>query len=155
MTPDDDDRPGRLLAIDYGHRRMGLAMSDPTRTFAVGLETLAVTGKTDVLATLAALCQQYRVERVYVGLPRRLDGREGDSAQRVRAFVTQLQDILPAPVALLDERLTSVIAGQHLQAQGLSPSRHKALVDQAAACLMLQEVLDRENRPPAAEATSP
>jgi putative Holliday junction resolvase len=133
----------RILAIDLGARRIGLAVSDPTRTFAVGLETLIVTMKTDPVAELVTICQDYDVERIILGLPRKMDGTEGIQAEKVREFAEALTAATGLPLEFLDERLTSVLAQQTLRAQGIQPSRHKELVDQAAAKRILQDYLDR------------
>jgi putative holliday junction resolvase len=139
------EEPRRILAIDLGKKRVGLAVSDPTGIFAVGLETLILHRKLDLLAELETLCRQYSIEKIILGLPVNMNGTEGTKAQEIREFAQALAERLPSiPIMFLDERLTSVLAHQTLQAQGISPSRNRELVDQAAAKRILQDYLDRE-----------
>lgn len=152
LTPDsgntDDDHPKRLLAIDFGAKRIGLAVSDPTRIFAVGLETLFIRHNTDVIAELGLICQQYNVEKIILGLPKTLRGAEGPQADKVRVFADELAESLSLPIEFLDERLTSVLAQQTLREQGIQPFKNKDLVDQAAAKRILQDYLDSPPRLP-------
>lgn len=140
------ERSERILAIDYGQKRIGLAVSDPLGRFAVGLPTLERTRKTDLWTPLAALRDQYGIHTVVVGLPRNMDGSEGPMAHKVRAFGAMLSAQLGCEVTYLDERLTSALAEQTLRAQGIAPSRQKGLVDQAAAARILQDYLDSRCR---------
>lgn len=144
-----DEVRGRLLAVDLGQKRVGFAVSDPTGHFAVGLETLTVYHKTDVVGEVVARCKAYGVETVILGLPRNMNGSEGPQAEKVRAFgdalVAALGEAgLGCGLEFLDERLTSVLAHQTLREQGIAPSRHKGWVDQAAAKRILQDYMDRE-----------
>lgn len=138
----------RILAIDLGKKRIGLAISDPTRSFAVGLDTLVIHPKTDVLAELVAVCRKHAVETIIMGLPVNMNGTEGPQADYVRDFTNALEQALAdqeldCPIVFLDERLTSVLAQQTLRAQGYQPSRHKEWIDQASAKRILQDYLDR------------
>jgi putative holliday junction resolvase len=134
---------GRILAIDLGRKRVGLAVSDPLGHFAVGLETVTRTAKTDLVGEIGKVCQQYGVSQLVLGLPVNMDGSEGPKALESRQLAEALEARLKLPVALLDERLTSVIAQQTLKAQGISPSRHKGWVDETAAKILLQDYLAR------------
>ncbi|MGN6161806.1 MAG: Holliday junction resolvase RuvX, partial [Marmoricola sp.] len=97
------------------------------------------------LARLQHLIEEHAVVRVYVGLPRSLSGGEGPAAERVRAFAQQLADLIgPIPVHLQDERLTTVSAEAMLRERGKKGQKRRAVVDQAAAVLILQSALDRE-----------
>ncbi|MBK8189981.1 MAG: Holliday junction resolvase RuvX [Vampirovibrionales bacterium] len=147
----------RILAIDYGQRRIGLAISDPLGHFAVGLPTLERNARTDLWTPLAALRDQYGVSTIVLGLPRNMNGSEGPMAQKVRAFGEALQTHLGCEVVFFDERLTSTLAQQTLRAQGIAPSRQKGLVDQAAAARILQDYLDaraRQTSPESPDAVS-
>ncbi|MDX2084279.1 MAG: Holliday junction resolvase RuvX [Candidatus Melainabacteria bacterium] len=139
-----DVLPGRVLAIDYGLKRIGLALSDPAQLLARGLETLSVTAKTDVLDQLCQLARQHAVTAVVLGLPRHMDGREGDLAEVVYELGDLLAEMLEIPVAYMDERLTSVMAERTLREKGVQPSRQKHLVDQEAARQILQDYLDAQ-----------
>jgi putative holliday junction resolvase len=150
-------RMGRIVGLDVGERRIGVAISDATGTLArpVGvlavssLDASAVTIVADRLAALAA--EEDGVEGVVVGLPRRLDGSPNAMTARTEAFVTALRTRTGRPVALQDERLTSVEA-EHLLAVRQKDWRvRKARLDAAAAAVILQEYLDARQPVAAAE----
>ena len=138
--------PKRILGLDYGKKRIGVAVSDPLGNFAVGLETIPLSSKENAVEAIGKICAQYSIETAVLGLPRHMDGREGTEAEAVRAFGTQLAEALGLTVDYLDERLTSVLAQQTLREQGIQGSRNKGLIDQAAACRILQDYLDRKNQ---------
>lgn len=142
----DDDLPPRTLAIDPGQKRVGLAVSDPFGNFAVGLDTLSNHEGKDLIPELSAICRQYEVKTIVMGLPLHMSGEEGEKAQEARQLAALLFEKLSLPVELMDERLTSKIAEQSLRMQGVQSSRHrkKGVVDQAAAMRILQDYLDRQ-----------
>ena len=121
----------------------GWPLSDETGTLASGLRDAArrVGPRKDVQA-VAALVREHEVAEVVVGLPRRLDGTQGPQAEKVLGFVERLRRVLRIPVATRDERLTSVAAGERLAEAGVRGRARLARLDQVAACLMLQELLD-------------
>lgn len=132
---------GRILAIDYGERRTGLAMSDPTATIASGCGTLATH---DALAQeIAAFARSNEVVRIVVGMPRALSGTDTDMTRRVTAFIEQLRAATGLPVDALDERFTSSIATRALVDMGVPKKkrREKERVDEIAAILLLQDYL--------------
>lgn len=134
---------GRRLGIDPGEARIGVAVSDPSGILASPVETVP-RGDGDV-ARLVALAEEYEVAVVYVGLPRSLAGGEGPSAARVRAFVETLAPALGArAVRLVDERMSTVTAENVLRERGKSGKKRRAVVDQAAAVVILQSALDAE-----------
>lgn len=134
------------MAIDYGEKRIGVAVSDPLGMFAIGLETIDTPREKERLTQLAAYCQDYNVAKIIAGLPRHMSGEEGETAQKVRHFVSLFEaNGITCPVEFFDERLTSKIAEQTLRAQGVKPSKHKGLIDEAAAMRILQDYLDRMN----------
>lgn len=136
----------RALGIDYGLKRIGLAVSDPTGTIATPLETLQRRqGKRPPLAKLEQLGRELSVERVVLGLPLGLDGEENEWCAEVRAVGSQLGERLGVPVAFVDERLTSVRAQRAVRSVGLprQAREQKARVDAAAAQLILQAWLDK------------
>lgn len=140
-------RHGVRLGIDPGDARIGVARSDPTGFLATPVETVR-RGKGD-LARIATLLDAEAAEstvlEVVVGLPRSLSGREGPAAVKVRAFATSLaRRVAPVPVRLVDERMTTVSAEAMLRDQGRSGGKRRAVVDQAAAVLILQHALDTE-----------
>lgn len=137
----------RALAIDYGDKRIGLAISDPNRLVVRGLPTVLVSPKHSWLAEIVEHIVQNAVSDVVVGMPRNMDGSYGEAADKVDAFIDALEPLLPETVAVhcLDERLTSVIAQQRLRETGKKPSRNKALIDQEAACLILEDFLKQQD----------
>lgn len=132
----------RILAIDFGTKRMGLAVSDALGMTAQGLPTLARTRIADDLARLQELVEEYSVGRVLVGNPIGHSGGETAMSQRVAEFVEKLRRRLPCPVELRDERLTSVEANRTLRETGMSIGKRQSAVDRVAAVLLLQSYLD-------------
>jgi putative Holliday junction resolvase len=132
----------RILAIDFGTKRMGLAVSDALGMTAQGLPTLERTRLADDLERLRSLVEEYSVGRVLVGNPIGHSGAETAMSQRVAAFVEKLRRRLPCPVELRDERLTSVEANRTLREAGLSMGKRQGAVDRVAAVLLLQSYLD-------------
>ena len=136
---------GVRLGIDPGEARVGVASSDPSGILATPVETVS-RGPGD-LDRLAALVVEHAAVRVYVGLPRSMSGGEGPSAGRVRAFARELSTrVEPVPVRLCDERLSTVTAEGQLRAQGRKGKKRRAVVDQAAAVIILQGALERERQ---------
>ncbi len=139
----------RVLGIDYGERRVGLALSDPTATLAQPLPPLLRRkGKRPPVQALLDLAREHAVDRIVVGLPLSLEGTDTAWTTEVRAFAAKLAERAGLPVALLDERLTSVMAERAVRALGLKRSQReeKTRIDTAAAVLILQLFLDRARR---------
>ena len=133
----------RILGLDYGTRRIGLALSDPTGTLASPLPFLENDGGDKVAAKLKELIQTQGIETVIVGLPRNMDGTYGPSAQRVREFIAQIQPQVAAKIISQDERLTTSQASKDLAQMGLSQKELRKKVDSSSAALILQQFLDR------------
>lgn len=135
-----------MLGIDFGEKRIGLAVSDPTGTIATPLETIQRrAGKRPPLAQIERVARDLMIEHVVVGLPVGLHGEENEWCQEVRALGEKLARRLDVPLAFVDERLTSVRAERAVRSMGL-PKRErerKERVDAAAAQLILQAWLDR------------
>ena len=135
----------RALGVDYGAKRVGLAVSDPTNTVATPLETLLRrAGKRPPVARIAEIARSFGVGHVVVGLPLGLDGNENAWCSEVRAMGTKLGERLDVDVSFVDERMTSVRAERAVRSIGLSRSdrRQKSRIDAAAAQLILQAWLD-------------
>ncbi len=135
----------RVLGIDFGERRIGLALSDPTGTIATPLETVRRrSGKRPPLVRLEAIARDREVSRLVVGLPLDLRGRETPWCRRVRAMGDDLARRLDVPVSYVDERLTSVRAERAVRSVGLKKGQReeKSRVDAAAAALILQSWLE-------------
>jgi len=136
----------RVLGIDYGERRIGIAVTDPTGTIASPYDTLQRRrGKRPPVARVAEVGRSLEVEKLVVGLPLDLNGRETEWCAEVRVFGDALARNLGVPVAYVDERMTSVQAERAVRAVGLRKAerQRKGRVDAAAAALILQAWLDR------------
>lgn len=134
---------GPRLGVDVGSVRVGLAASDPDGLVATPVATLP-RGRGDV-ATIVDEVRQRGAQTVYVGLPRHLSGAEGASASAARAYASALaQAVAPIQVRLVDERMSTVSAHRALTASGRPGRRHRSVVDQAAAVVILQDALDAE-----------
>ena len=133
---------GRILALDFGKRRIGLAISDPSRLIASTLETLQRTTIRADLNALRDLAATREATLILMGLPLNMDGSEGLSAQRVREFADRLGRHTGLAVELCDERLTSVAAEEMLRERGANPDRRSGKVDALAAAILLQGYLD-------------
>lgn len=139
----------RILAVDYGERRVGLALSDPTATIATPLETiLRRRGKRPPVAAILEIVQSNEVVEIVLGLPLTLEGDDSDWTREVRAFGETLARRSGLQVHLLDERMTSVRAERTVRSMGLKKSEReqKERIDAAAAMLILQAHLDRRKR---------
>jgi putative holliday junction resolvase len=132
----------RILGLDVGDVRIGVALSDETATLATGLETVVRKGPRQDVKAIAALVRGRGVGQVVVGLPRRLDGSLGPQAEKVAAFQEAVARAVTVPVVAWDERFTTVIAEQTLAAAGVRRKDRKASVDKVSAVLILQSYLD-------------
>lgn len=141
---------GARLALDVGKARVGLAASDPDGLVATPVETVPRAPQRTALRRIAAEAAERSAAVVYVGLPRHLNGSEGASSEDARAFTTALRAALDAvgqdatELRFVDERMTTVTATQALHASGRSSRRHRSVIDQAAAVIILQSALDAE-----------
>lgn len=135
-------RSGVRLAVDVGSVRIGMARSDASGTLAVPLD--AVRAGDDSWEIVASVVTEWDALEVIVGLPRHMDGREGDAALRARSWATTLTERIPIPVRLLDERLSTVQAGRALRESGRSTREARSLIDSASAVMVLQSALDGE-----------
>lgn len=133
----------RLLGIDYGSKRIGLAISDPEGRVAVVLETFERKDDRGAARIVARVAAREGVGGLVLGEPRRLDGSRGDAARRVARFARRLEGTTGLPVELVDESLTSVEAERRLRQAGVDPGAEPGRVDAVAAQILLQEVLDR------------
>ena len=140
---------GRVLGVDVGTVRVGLALSDPTGTIASPLETLRRAKDGSDLDRLAALVVEHEVAEVVVGEPRHLSGASGVSAEDANAYSEALAGrIADVPVFMIDERLSTVTAASHLRESGIDSRKQRPVIDQAAAVVILQQYLDgRQPRP--------
>lgn len=138
---------GRVLGVDFGEARTGLAVSDVSRVLACGLGNIAGGGLDRTVAALTAVVAEQRAAAVIIGLPVNMDGTEGPRAARVRELAARLQAALPAvPVALFDERMSTMTAARYLNATDTRGEKRKRVIDTLSAQIILQDALDRMRR---------
>src|ERR1700745_822469 len=146
MKPDSSGSPGRavqrVLGLDVGSKRIGIAISDPLGITAQGLETLQRQNKRLDFERLARLARDHEGAEVVVGLPLRLSGAGGPQAEKMQIFAEELRMRLRVPVHLWDERLTSAEANRLLRETDMSIKRRGQVVDQMAAVLILQSWME-------------
>jgi putative holliday junction resolvase len=131
----------RVLGIDVGSVRIGLAISDETRTLASPVATVPNNPRS-LWTRIAREMEDRQVDRVVIGLPRRLDGTEGNAAENARAFAVELARRTTVPIDLWDERFTTAIAERSLIESGVRRKRRREVIDSVAAALLLQNWLD-------------
>jgi len=132
----------RILAIDHGTKRMGIAISDEMRTIAQPLEYIAAEPLDKFFDRLAQIIAEKQISLIVVGVPRNMDGTYGPAAAKVQQFVAALKDVVTVPIKSWDERLTSVQANRYLIEADVRRSKRKEKVDKTAAAILLQSYLD-------------
>lgn len=137
----------RILGLDMGTRRIGVALSDALGLTAQPLTVLVRTTPSEDLAAVEALVTHHHVDAVVVGLPLTLRGQRGPQAQRVTAFAETLHRRLNVPIHLVDERLTTVEGTRVLQELGVTRRTRRQTIDRVAAQLILQQFLESQRRP--------
>ena len=137
--------PGRgaLIGLDLGTKTIGVAVSDPDRKLAAGVETIARKNFTSDAQGLLALAAERKAVGLVLGLPVNMDGSEGPRAQSTRAFARNLSRLTDLPIALWDERLSTAAVERDLIAADASRAKRAAVIDQHAAAFILQGALDR------------
>lgn len=131
----------RVLGVDYGTKRVGLALSDPLEITA---QPLAVVSRDDVLTYVADLAQATEIDKIVVGLPTGLSGDEGESAAGARLLGQELGEATSLPVEFVDERFTSRMAESALLESGMKRRNRRETVDKVAAAIILQDYLDKQ-----------
>ena len=135
---------GRILGVDFGDTRTGLAVSDISRFLASGIGYVSPGGIEKTAAKVAEIAREQKVTAIVVGLPKNMDGTEGFRAERCRAFAALLRDRLDGiPVAMMDERLTTVSASRYLNETNTRGAHRKGVIDTLSAQIILQNALDR------------
>jgi putative Holliday junction resolvase len=129
------------MALDLGERRIGVALSDPTRVLASPLTTLRAEPRARAIAQIVELIAQHQVVLLVVGLPLTLSGEIGPQAQTVQNFVDDLRRAVTVPIRMFDERLTSVAAERMMIDMGVKPERRRARIDEVAASIILRDFL--------------
>ena len=136
---------GRILGVDFGDTRTGVAVSDISRFLATGIGYISPGGIEKTANKVAEIAREQRVGAIVVGLPKNMDGSEGFRAERCREFALLLHEKLEqkVPVAMIDERLTTVSASRYLNETNTRGSKRKGVIDTLSAQIILQNALDR------------
>src|SRR5476649_740098 len=123
----------RILALDYGSQRIGVALSDPTGTLARPLPFIPAKADAKLAGEIGMLAEKEKVELILLGLPRHMNGSLGEAAAKVETFAAHLRKATPVRLQLVDERLSTVQAGRQLQEAGRDSRRQRGLIDSEAA----------------------
>ena len=135
---------GRVMGLDVGGQRIGVALSDLTRLFATPLTTLHARPRAHVLMKLRDLAHIHEVAEIVVGLPLTMSGELGSQAKVIQQFVEELGGVVSQPISFFDERLTTVAAERMMIDMGLKLEQRKARIDEVAASIILQDYLDAQ-----------
>jgi len=136
----------RVLGIDFGSKRIGVALSDELAMIGQPLEFVPAEPLSSACARLAAIVRDRQVSEIVVGMPRNMNGTYGPAADKTREFIAALQPHVAVSIKTWDERLTSAQANRFLIESGMRRDKRKTKVDQTAAAILLQSYLDRENQ---------
>lgn len=134
----------RILGIDHGEARIGLALSDELGMLAHPLETIKIKEERDPIGRIAAVIVREKVEIVVIGMPRNMNGTYGPAADKVKEFAAKLKEKAPCTIKFWDERLTTVAAQKSLHESGKNVKQGRAVIDQVAAQMILQGYLDSQ-----------
>ena len=134
---------GKILSVDFGDTRTGLAVSDPSRLLASGIGYVSPGGIEKTADAVAEIAAEQRVTAIVVGLPVNMDGSEGGRAQRCKKFASMLSERTGVPVAMFDERMTTMTASRYLNETGTHGKKRKTVIDTLSAQIILQNCLDR------------
>lgn len=140
----------RIIGLDIGDRRIGVAISDPLGITAAGIEAIERTNTQADLRAVKEIAERHGAVELVLGFPMNMDGTVGPQAEKVRAFGRKLAQVTGLPVVYEDERLTTISAIRTLTVQGVKTGKNKALVDMQSAAIILQKFLDRKSPPPSA-----
>ena len=132
----------RILAIDFGERRIGLAISDELGLIAQGLSTFQKKKDEDFIVYLNKIINENKIEKIIIGFPKMMNGTLGEKAEQVKGFAEDIKERFKIPTTLWDERLSSVQSEKILREMGKKYSRQKEKIDQLSAVLILQSYLD-------------
>ena len=135
---------GKYLSVDYGDKRTGLADCDPSGMIASGIGTISEGGMTKTAERVAKEAASRSAKKIIVGLPKNMDGSEGERAGVIRLFAEKLAEFTDIPIELYDERMTTMVAHRFLTESGTFGKKRKGVVDTLSAEIILQNYLDRE-----------
>ncbi|MCL6560132.1 MAG: Holliday junction resolvase RuvX [Firmicutes bacterium] len=140
----------RIMGLDFGDKRIGVALSDPLGWTAQGLEVIQRGASVAAdIKRIKEIVDKYQVERIVLGLPKNMDGSPGPAAEKVKSFAGNLAGVLKIPVDFWDERLSTVAAEKLLIEADMSRARRRKVVDKMAAVMILQGYLDSPKNDPA------
>lgn len=131
-----------VIGIDWGEKRVGVAVSDPAGIVAVPMLTLEVTRQKDLFNSIKAICEEKEAEKIVVGIPINMDGSKGPMCDKVEAFIQRLSDHISIPVEKWDERMSTMTADKALIEADMDNRKRKAVRDKLAAQVILQGYLD-------------
>ncbi len=134
----------RTLGIDYGESRVGVAISDPFGSIALGVCTLQVTGMNDAVTKVCEVCKDKGAETIVVGMPLNMNGSIGEMAEKVEKFIEKLGKKIDVSIVTYDERLSSAMVERTLLDADMSRAKRKGVIDKLAAQVILQGYLDRQ-----------
>lgn len=134
----------RILGIDYGDARVGVAVSDLLGITAQGVGTIKNKGSKRLIAELDAVIKEYEPETIVIGLPKNMDGTEGFRVDATRKFAERLKEIYSGNIEFTDERLTTVGASRFLNTTNTRGQKRKAVIDTVSACLILESYLTKQ-----------
>ncbi|MSU32593.1 MAG: Holliday junction resolvase RuvX [Pedosphaera sp.] len=132
----------RILALDHGTVRIGVATSDELKMIARPVEFIAAEPFSKFIERLRELIRELQVEQILIGMPRNMDGSYGEAAAKVRVFIAALKDVIAVPIRTWDERLTTVSASKALRSGGTRASDQRGKIDAASSAVLLQGYLD-------------
>ena len=141
----------RIMGLDYGKKRIGVAVSDPLGWIAQGVEVVVFSSLASALERIMELIKEYETERIVVGLPVNMNGSYGPSAEAAKEFAGRLTAVTGLPVEFWDERLTTVEAEKLLVGADINRAKRRQVIDKIAAALILQGYLDRRQQMTAVE----
>ncbi len=137
----------RILGIDYGEARTGLAVCDDSETVATVIGTIHERDKERLADRITAVCQEEQIGKIVLGLPKNMDGTEGFRAEHTRKFCAMLQERMPAiPTEFYDERMTTMVASRFMMEANTKGKKKKASIDALSAQIILQDYLDRNRK---------
>ncbi|MGB9792017.1 MAG: Holliday junction resolvase RuvX [Thermacetogeniaceae bacterium] len=136
----------RILGLDIGKKRIGVAVSDELGITAQGLMTIERGKNEDVIVTLLSLVEKYNIREIVIGLPRHMDGRLGEEGEDIVSLGKEIQERIGVPVVFWDERLSTVAAERALLEADVSRRRRKKVIDKIAAAWILSGYLERRNK---------
>jgi len=140
----------RVIGLDVGDKRIGVAISDPLRITAAGLECVERKNMATDLAKIKQIVERHGAIEIVIGLPQHMDGNIGEQAERVKSFARKLARVTGIPTVYEDERLSTISAIRTLTLQGVKTGHRRDLVDMQSAAIILQKFLDRDEPAPSA-----